>query len=137
SACNRAPDTRTHIRIWHQKISAERDLFHEHVQRFNATHPNCVVDTLYKENEELRNLFVIAAVAGQGPDIIYGPADNVGVLVTTQTILRLDKIFSEDFFSRFVPRGIVRWKNAPWLAGDQIGNHLTLVYNTALVPQPP
>jgi maltose-binding protein MalE len=135
--CKRAPDSRTHVLIWHQKISGERDLFNEQVARFNAAHSNCVVETLYKENEDLRNLFVIAAVAGQGPDIIYGPADNVGVLVTTQTILPLDKLFPDEFFARFVPQGIVSWKNARWLAADQIGNHLTLVYNTELVPKAP
>ena len=137
ASCDRAPDSRVHIRIWHQKISAERDLFQEQVRRFNAAHPQCVVETLYKENEELRNLFVIAAVAGQGPEIIYGPADNVGVLVTTQTILPLEKIFSEDFFARFTPQGLVSWKDSRWLAADQLGNHLTLVYNKELVPNPP
>jgi maltose-binding protein MalE len=135
--CNHATDSRTHVLIWHQKIAGERDLFNEHIARFNAAHTDCVVETLYKENEELRNLFVIAAVAGQGPDIIYGPADNVGVFVTTQTILPLDKVFPDQFFLRFTPQGIVSWKNARWLIADQIGNHLTLVYNTALVPKPP
>jgi maltose-binding protein MalE len=137
ASCNRPKDSRTHILIWHQKIGGERDLFNEQVSRFNAAHSDCVVETLYKENEELRNLFVIAAVAGQGPDLIYGPADNVGVFVTTQTIMPLDKIFSEEFFSRFVPQGTVSWKNARWLVADQIGNHLTLVYNIGLVPKPP
>jgi maltose-binding protein MalE len=32
---------------------------------------------------------------------------------------------------------LVDWKGAHWLAADQIGNHLALVYNKALVPQPP
>ena len=137
AACSRAPDTRPHIRIWHQKISAERDLLHEHVRRFNAAHRECVVETLYKENEELRNLFVIAGVAGQGPEIIYGPADNVGVMVTTQTILPLDRIFPPEFFERFAPQGLVTWKGERWLVADQIGNHLTLVYNKKLVPSPP
>jgi maltose-binding protein MalE len=135
--CNDAPDTRVHIRIWHQKISAERDLFVEQVRRFNAAHPDILVETLYKENEELRNLFVIAAVAGQGPEIIYGPADNVGVMVTTQTILPLEKIFGAEFFERFAPQGLVKWRDSSWLAADQIGNHLTLVYNKELVPNPP
>jgi maltose-binding protein MalE len=137
TGCNRVSDGRTHILIWHQKIGGERDLFNEEVAHFNAAHTGAVIDTLYKENEELRNLFVIAAVAGQGPDIIYGPADNVGVLVTTQTILPLEKIFPEEFFARFTPQGIVSWKEARWLVADQIGNHLTLVYNTELVPKPP
>ena len=135
--CSQASDGPTHVLIWHQKIAGERDLFNEQVARFNAAHPEWVIETLYKENEELRNLFVIGAVAGQGPDIIYGPADNVGVLVTTQTILPLEKVFPEAFFSRFTPRGIVSWKGARWLAGDQIGNHLMLVYHTDMVPKPP
>jgi maltose-binding protein MalE len=136
-ACQRTNDARTHIRIWHQKIGTERDLFHEHVQRFNAAHPDCVVEALYKENEELRNLFVVAAVAGQGPDIIYGPADNVGVMVTTQSLLPLNKVFEAPFFNRFVSEGLVTWKGERWLVADQIGNHLTLVYNPELVPKPP
>lgn len=136
-ACARAPDTRMHIRIWHQKIGAERDLFNEFVRQYNSLHPDRVVETLYKENEELRNLYIIAAVAGQGPDLIYGPADNVGVLVTTQTIQPLDRIFDRKFFDRFTPQGLVDWKGAHWLAADQIGNHLALVYNKALVAQPP
>jgi maltose-binding protein MalE len=137
AACKNQADKRPHIGIWHQKISAERDFFEEQVARFNATHAGSVVEVLYKENEELRNLFVIAAVGGQGPDVIYGPADNVGVLVTTQTILPLERIFTEEFFDRFVPQGVVQWKGSRWLAADQIGNHLTLVYNKALVPTPP
>jgi len=79
----------------------------------------------------------IAAVAGQGPDLIYGPADNVGVFVTTKTILPLEKIFPEEFFTRFTPQGVVSRKEQRWLVADQIGNHLTLVYNTDLVPKPP
>ena len=105
--------------------------------RFNANHADVVIDTLYKENEELRNLFVIAAVAGQGPDIIYGPADNVGVFVTTRTVLPLDRILPAESFGRFIPQGVVSWRGQPWLLADQLGNHLTLVYNTKLVPKPP
>ena len=136
-ACSRSADQRTHIRIWHQKIGAERDLFHEHVRQFNAANTSCVVEPLYKENEELRSLYVIAGVAGQGPDIIYGPADNVGVMVTTKTILPLEKVFPAEFFDRFVPQGKVDWNGSRWLIADQIGNHLTLVYNQELVPKPP
>jgi maltose-binding protein MalE len=137
AGCNHETDTRTHVLIWHQKIAGERDLFLQQVSRFNAAHPNIVVDTLYKENEELRNLFVIAAVAGQGPDLIYGPADNVGVFVTTRTVLPLDAVLPPGEFARLIPQGVVSWHNKPWLIADQLGNHLALVYNTRLVPKPP
>jgi maltose-binding protein MalE len=82
AGCDHAKDARTDVLIWHQKIGGERDLFNQHIARFNAAYSDCVAETLYNENEELRNLFVIAAVAGQGPDIIYGPADNFGIFVT-------------------------------------------------------
>jgi maltose-binding protein MalE len=136
-ACGHAKDARVHIRIWHQKIGAERTLFDQFVRQYNAEHADSVVEALYKENEELRNLYVIAAVAGQGPDLIYGPADNIGVLVTTETIRPLGQIFDASFFQKFVPQGVVDWKGQHWLAADQIGNHLTLVYNQAMLPQPP
>src|SRR3954453_5973142 len=115
SACQQATDARQHVLIWHQKIGGERDLFLEQVARFNASHTCCDIDPLYKENEELRNLFVIAAVAGQGPDIIYGPADNVGVLVTPQTLRPLDEVFGPEFFERFTPQGVVSWHDHRWL----------------------
>lgn len=137
SSCSPRVDPQRRIQIWHQKISAERDLFHEQLKRFNTAHPEYVVEALYKENEELRSLFVIAAVAGQGPEIIYGPSDSVGVMVTTQTVRPLDDLFPPEFFERFIPQGIVSWKEKRWLAADQIGNHLALVYNTELVPTPP
>src|SRR5438128_4755196 len=79
TACNRMDDGKIHLQIWHQKSGPERALFGEVIARFNAAHSDCVIEALYRENEELRNLYVIAAVAGQGPDIVYGPADNIGV----------------------------------------------------------
>lgn len=136
-SCNKQVDARIHIRIWHQKISAERDLFNEHLSRFNRDHPNVVVEALYKENEELRNLYVVAAVAGQGPDIIYGPSDNVGMLVTTGSLARLDDILPADYLTSFIDGGVIRWKDGAWLVADQLGNHLALVCNRALVPNPP
>lgn len=136
-ACTRSPDRRVHIRIWHQKIGGERDLFQEKIREYNREHPATLVESLYKENEELRNLYVIAAVAGQGPDLIYGPSDNVGVFVTTQTILPLDSVLPESVFQEFAPQGVVAWKGSRWLLADQIGNHLALVYDKAKVANPP
>ena len=125
------------IRIWHQKTDAERALFEQIVEEYNASHPDRKVEILYRETEELRNLFVIASIAGKGPEIIFGPSDNVGLFVVTQTILPLDTLFDKTFFARFTPDGLVRWKGHTWLAADQVGNHLALVYNRDLLPVPP
>ena len=47
------------------------------------------------------------------------------------------RFLARSFSRGLPPQGVVRWQGAKWLAADQIGNHLTLVYNPALVPQPP
>jgi maltose-binding protein MalE len=49
----------------------------------------------------------------------------------------LEKIFPVEFFAKFTPQGIVEWKGSRWLVADQIGNHLTLVYNRSTVSHPP
>ncbi len=126
-----------HITIWHQKGGPERALFEEVVARYNAAHSDRVVEPLFRESEEMRNLYVIAAVAGQGPDLVYGPADNVGVFVTTETIRAIESVFSPEFLDHFDPKGLVEWQGSRWLIADQIGNHLTLIYNRSLVPDPP
>src|SRR5690554_7619140 len=57
-------DGRTRVRIWHQKIGAERTLFNEIVARYNAAQDSILVETLYRETEEMRNLFVVGSVGG-------------------------------------------------------------------------
>ncbi len=136
-------DTRTQLRIWHQKSGAERTHFNELIARYNAAHPDLNVEALYRETEELRRLFVVGSVGGRGPDLVFGPADNVGVLALTETIRPLDEVLPDSFLAGFTEAGIVRWspgasgEGEPWLLADQIGNHLVLVYNRALIAEPP
>ena len=130
-------DDRMRVRIWHQKTGAERDFFTAKVAEFNAAQDTLVVDALYRETEELRNLFVVGSVGGQGPEIIFGPADNVGVLAVTETIMPIDRVLSDDYLAEFTDEGVVSWEGEPWLVADQIGNHLVFVYNEALMSEPP
>ncbi|HUF10289.1 MAG TPA: extracellular solute-binding protein [Rhodothermales bacterium] len=137
-ACGPASeDGRVRVRIWHQKSTPERLFLDEIVGRFNASQSEIFVETLFKENEEMRNLFVTAAVGGQGPELVFGPADNVGLFVLTGSIMPLERILSEEVFGDFTEDGLVMWRDSTWILGDQVGNHLTLVYNRALVPNPP
>ena len=55
----------------------------DEIARFEAAHPDVHVRALYKETEELRSGFQAAALAGGGPELIYGPSD---VLDTFQTM---------------------------------------------------
>ena len=123
--------------IWHQKTGAERAFFEEAVAAYNRDNPTERVVALYREGEELRNSFIIAAVAGQGPDLVFGPSDNVAVFAGTRVIRPWDAVLGPEFFDRFTGDGVVRWEGQPWMVADQIGNQLMLVYDRQAVVRPP
>lgn len=137
AGCGPADDGRVRIRIWHQKIGAERAFFEDAIAAYNAAHPDRVVEILYRENEELRNLFITASVGGQGPDLVFGPADNVSLFALTASIMPITEVLPDSFLAQFNDDGIVSWEGTPWFVADQIGNHLTFVYNKELMPAPP
>ena len=130
-------DDRVRIRIWHQKNDIERDFFNRMVDVYNETHPDRVIEALYKETEELRNLFIVASAGGQGPDLVYGPADNLSIFALTQTIRPITDVLEEDYLAQFGEDGVLSWGGHPLMVADQVGNHLTLVYNKELIPEPP
>ena len=133
----RPADDRVRISIWHQKNDAERELFNQVVAEYNARHPDRFVEALYKETEELRNLFIVASVGGKGPDLVYGPADNLSIFALTGSIQPVDEVLSREYLDQFNEDGIISWREEPWMVADQVGNHLTFVYNKEFIPEPP
>ncbi len=130
-------DDRMRIRIWHQKIGPEREFFDNVVAEYNAAHADRYIEVLYKETEELRNLYIVASVGGKGPELVYGPADNLSIFALTESIQPVDAVLSAEYMSQFNADGIISWEDKPWMIADQVGNHLTFVYNKALIPEPP
>ena len=125
------------IRIWHQKDAAERAFLENWVAEYNASQDSVQVEALYKETEELRNHYIFAAIGGKGPDLVFGPADNVGTLGVTETIRPLDGLLPASFLAGFDDDGLLRYDGKLVGIADQIGNHLTYVYNKELLPEPP
>lgn len=136
-ACGRKTDSRTKVVIWHEKAGKSRDVFNAMIAQYNAAHPDRVVEALYREPEEMRNLYIIASVAGQGPDLICGASDNVGVFYTTKTVRPLDGLLRPELRAQFVDEAFVKYEGQTWVLADQIGNHLALVYDRAKIPVPP
>jgi maltose-binding protein MalE len=137
AGCTPPHEDSDRVVIWHQKTGAERAFFEEAVAAYNRRHPDGRVVALYREGEELRNSFIIAAVAGQGPDLVFGPSDNVAVFAGTRVIRPWDAVLGSGFLDRFTAEGVVRWEGRPWMVADQIGNQLMLVYDRRTVPRPP
>jgi maltose-binding protein MalE len=131
------PGEPTVVRVWHQKDAAERDFLEQWAERYNASQDTVELVLLYKETEELRNHYVFAAVGRKGPDLIYGPADNIGTLAVTETARPLEGVLPAAFLAGFDSTGLLRYDGHLLGVADQVGNHLTFVYNKALMPTPP
>ncbi len=130
-------DRGVRVTIWHQKTGEERQFFDRVVEEYNAQHDDHYIETLYRENEENRNLFIIASAGGRGPDLVFGPADNVSILAITGTIQPVTNVLDEAYLSQFTDEGLLSWEDNTWMVADQVGNHLTFVYNKELMPRPP
>lgn len=135
--CRRGRDERMRITIWHQDRIDVRVILQRQLARFMQIHPEVRAEELFKETEELRSGFIIAALAGQGPEIVYGPSDQVGPFELMNIILPLETIFDSTWQSQYDPRALTWYKGHLYQVADKLGNHLTLVYNKKLVPDPP
>jgi len=135
--CASKGDGKIRITIWHQMRVDERLILEKQLKRFMVLHPEVLAEQLYKETEELRSGFIVAAIAGQGPELVYGPSDQVGPFQVMDIIMPLDDLFDRQYLDGFNPKGLTYYKGHLFQIADKLGNHLTLVYNKKLVQVPP
>ncbi|MBK6911545.1 MAG: extracellular solute-binding protein [bacterium] len=134
--CSR-DDRITRIQIWHQMQPEDRAVLTRVIADYDARLDSVEIEVIYKETEELRSNYQSAALAGLGPDLLYGPSDQVGPMATMQFVRPLDDLFAADEWNRFDERAVVKFKGKTYQLADRIGNHLALVYNKKLMPEPP
>ncbi|MFA6457586.1 MAG: extracellular solute-binding protein [Bacteroidota bacterium] len=137
SGCGKKDDGKIRIMIWHQDRPDVRDVLQKQLDRFMKLHPEVIVEQLFKETEELRSGFIIAAIAKQGPEIVYGPSDQVGPFQVMDIILPLDSLFDKTFLDNYDPKALTYYKGHLYKISDKLGNHLTLVYNKKFISTPP
>ncbi len=136
SGCQRKADP-NHIVIWHQMRVDEREILEAQLEEFMKLNPGVTAEQIYKETEELRSGFIVASIAGQGPDLVYGPSDMVGPFEVMNIIVPLEDLFEKEFLDSFIPMGLTRYKGHVYQMADKLGNHLALVYNKKMLPAPP
>jgi arabinogalactan oligomer/maltooligosaccharide transport system permease protein len=136
SSCQRTRDM-NRIVIWHQMRVEDRLVLEDQLRQFMAEHPGVTVEQIFKETEELRSGFIVAAIAGQGPDLVYGAADQVGPFEVMDIIKPLEGMFEKKFLDSFIPQAITFYKGHLYQLPDKLGNHLTLIYNRDMLSTPP
>ena len=135
-------DPRTKVTLWHQMLVGERIVLAECIAEFENANPDVRVNTVYKETEELRSGFQAAALAGTGPELVFGPSDSLGTFMAMGIIQDMSPWFDQTQQSQFREGALTYFPGAdqqPILAqvGDRVGNHLALVYNRKLIDNPP
>jgi arabinogalactan oligomer/maltooligosaccharide transport system permease protein len=123
----------TVLHLWHQMPPDSRELLKARIRVFERRNPDIRVMQLYKENEELRAGFqAAAAFTGGGPELVYGPSDFTGAFESMHILLPLERLFPPAFFAAFDSNGVTRYRGHIYQIGDEIGNHLALVWNRRL-----
>ncbi len=137
-------DNRRVITMWHQVRPAERAVLRDEITRYEAAHPDVRIRPLYKETEELRSGYQAAALAGTGPELVYGPSDVLDTFHTMGLIQDLAPWFPESVGGEFVDGALTYLpalkdptKRELVQVGDRFGNHLALVYNRHFIKTPP
>ena len=114
-----------------------RKALREVCDKYEDSHPGININLIYRETEELRSNFQSAALGGSGPELIYGPSDQVGPFAVMGIIKPLDDLFPPSFFNQFSSNAVVQFQDKTWMVGDGVGNHLMLMYNKDIVSSPP
>ncbi len=125
------------LNIWHQMLYENREALREVCDTYEDAHPEIKINLTYRETEELRSNYQSAAMGGSGPELIYGPSDQVGPFATMGIIQPLETLLDQAYFGGFVDQAVIHHEGSIWMVGDYVGNHLMMLYNRDLVPVPP
>lgn len=136
ASCRR-DDGITRLQLWNQMLPEDRALLVEMVKAYETSHPQVRVEVIYKETEDLRSSFQTASLAGLGPDLIFGPSDQVGPFATMGFIRPLEDVFDPARAAELDSVCLVRFKGHVYQIADRVGNHLTLVWNSKLLARAP
>lgn len=125
------------LTLWEQMDPQEREVQKGQIAAYERDHPGMKIELSHYGTEDLRTQFQTAAIAGSGPDLVYGPSDQVGPFSVMGLILPLDTVLSAEELAGFREDAFDRLGGHIYALPDQVGNHLTLVWNKALLAQPP
>jgi arabinogalactan oligomer/maltooligosaccharide transport system permease protein len=137
-------DTRRVITVWHPFRLTERTLLDEEFRRFEQEHPDIRLQGLYKDVEELRSAFQAAALAGSGPDLVYGPSDVLDTYQSMGILQDMGPWFTDEQRAEFIKGALTflpgvddSTKSDLVQVADRFGTHLALIYNRRFVKRPP
>jgi len=129
-----APPASKEITIWHGWDGLYIETILERIKIFEAEHPGLTVELV--SPGELEEDLDALITAGDGPDILSGANESIGIHANDRTIvdlesLGIDKAFLESTYEPAAVEGVV-WRNKIWALPESMTG-IALVYNKALL----
>jgi arabinogalactan oligomer/maltooligosaccharide transport system substrate-binding protein len=124
--------------LWNQEAESEdvKKAIVDWTTEYTGMHPEVTFEVVDKQTETLREDFQTASLAGTPPDILWTVNDHAGPFIAADIIQPVDDLFD---LSVFVDSALaaVEQEGKHWGVPISNGNHLMLLYNKALVSEPP
>lgn len=139
SGCKKGISGNVSIEFWEQDGADQQAVLDELITEFQKKNTNITVKRVHHETEELRKNFTSAAIGGQGPDVVLGPNDNLGVFVPGNLIVPASEVMGDAFFKDFdeAPLAASKYNGVQYMVPDRNGNELCLLYNKKLISKAP
>jgi arabinogalactan oligomer/maltooligosaccharide transport system permease protein len=125
------------LQVWHQMIYAHRAVLAEALRDFEKENPDITVQATYRETEELRSSYQAAAMGGSGPELVYGPSDQIGPFAAMKIIRPLEEYLTPQELEEIDPLAVPLYQDHRYMIGGSVGNNLMLIYNKKLMAVPP
>ncbi len=134
----RSEDDPNHITVWEQEDSTVAPYIDATLEAFRKLPGNerVTISRVHYSNEDLRQQYQTAAIAGTGPDLIMCPSDFGGVFAVAGFILPVDGLFDLSIYNNAVMES-VQLEGKHWGIPTSNGNHLMFMYNKKFVKNVP
>lgn len=126
------------IVLWEQEDAAVAPFLDDLFSAFKRLPGNAdvVLNRAHYQNEDLRQQFQTASIAGKPPDLLLSPSDAAGVYSVSGFLLPVNELFDLSLYTKPVVEAITV-DGKTWGVPMSNGNHLVLYYNKRLTPKPP
>lgn len=126
------------IVLWEQEDAAVAPFLDNLFAAFKKLPGNAdvVLTRAHYQNEDLRQQFQTASIAGKPPDLLLSPSDAAGVYSVSGFLLPVDDLFDLKLYTKPVVEAVTDGGKT-WGVPMSNGNHLVLYYNKRLTPAPP
>jgi arabinogalactan oligomer / maltooligosaccharide transport system substrate-binding protein len=127
-------DQPVHIVLWTKEGDSDRGIqyVNDLVNEYTAQYPNVTFDVSNLDVETLREDFLTASQAGNPPDLLWTVNDHAGLFTKAGLLQPVQDLFDMDQYVVSVVLGEYTW-GVPISSG----NHLMLIFNRSLLPEPP